>query len=155
MKRYELVITECAKCGVVHTDCDGLAAIGSIEGPTCEWVEYDEVQAEIAALKARVEELERVGRAVDVVFDGPPSHISGRFVEVESPPGTGIREGEWLQRKDGYWVLRIQTQRTGVEQAAVAFLEHHVEAHPRSRVYCPRCVQLRDERAREAAKGTT
>ena len=119
MKRYELVITECAKCGVVHTDCDGLAAIGSIEGPTGEWVEYDEVQAEIAALKARVEELERA------------------YAELHR------------------WHTADATIRTGVEQAAVAFLEHHVEAHPRSRVYCPRCVQLRDERAREAAKGTT
>lgn len=46
-------------------------------------------------------------RFVDIVFDGPPSHESGRFVEVESPPGTSIRFGEWLQRDDGYWVLRF------------------------------------------------
>ena len=44
---------------------------------------------------------------VDIVFDGPPGPESGRFVEVESPPGKSIKFGEWLQRDDGYWVLRI------------------------------------------------
>lgn len=46
-------------------------------------------------------------RTVDIVFDGPPSHEAPRFVEVESPPGTGIRFGEWVKRDDGYWVLRF------------------------------------------------
>ena len=46
-------------------------------------------------------------KSVDIVFDGPPGPEAGRFVEVESPPGTGINFGEWLQRDDGYWVLRI------------------------------------------------
>jgi len=44
---------------------------------------------------------------IDIVFDGPPSHESGRFVEVEDADGKSIRYGEWLQRADGYWVLRI------------------------------------------------
>ena len=44
---------------------------------------------------------------IDVVFDGPPAHESGRFIEVESPPGTSIAFGRWLQRDDGYWVLRF------------------------------------------------
>lgn len=44
---------------------------------------------------------------VDIVFDGPPSHISGRFVEVEDDERRSVRIGEWLQRDDGYWVLRI------------------------------------------------
>lgn len=43
----------------------------------------------------------------DVVFDGPPSHESGRFVEVESPAGTSVRLGEWIDRGDGYWALRF------------------------------------------------
>jgi hypothetical protein len=46
-------------------------------------------------------------RTIDIVFDGPPSHESGRFVEVESPAGKSIRFGEWVQREDGYWVLRF------------------------------------------------
>lgn len=44
---------------------------------------------------------------IDIVFDGPPSHEAPRFVEVERPPGTSIKFGEWVHRDDGYWVLRI------------------------------------------------
>ena len=44
---------------------------------------------------------------IDIVFDGPPSHESGRFVEVESPPGKSIKIGEWIHREDGFWALRF------------------------------------------------
>lgn len=44
---------------------------------------------------------------LDVVFDGPPSHESGRFVEVENPEGCSVNAGEWIDRKDGLWALRI------------------------------------------------
>lgn len=44
---------------------------------------------------------------IDIVFDGPPSAISGRFVEVEDHDGHGIKVGEWVHRTDGYWVLRL------------------------------------------------
>jgi hypothetical protein len=44
---------------------------------------------------------------IDVVFDGPPGPEPGRFVEVEDMDGASIRLGEWVQRDDGYWVLRI------------------------------------------------
>lgn len=45
---------------------------------------------------------------VDIVFDGPPSHESGRFVEGETKDGRSIRCGQWLERPGtGYWVLRI------------------------------------------------
>lgn len=44
---------------------------------------------------------------IDIVFDGPPSHESGRFVEVENYKGESINSGKWIQRLDGYWVLRI------------------------------------------------
>ncbi len=46
---------------------------------------------------------------IDIVFDGPPSHESGRFVEVENEQGKSIRFGEWVERKDGYWALRIES----------------------------------------------
>jgi hypothetical protein len=46
---------------------------------------------------------------IDIVFDGPPSHESGRFVEVENSAGESIRIGEWVERPDGYWALRIPT----------------------------------------------
>ncbi len=43
---------------------------------------------------------------IDIVFDGPPSPISGRFVEVENDKQASIKLGEWIVR-DGFWVLRI------------------------------------------------
>jgi hypothetical protein len=43
---------------------------------------------------------------IDILFDGPPSHQSGRFVEVEDEYGYSISAGEWIQR-DGLWALRI------------------------------------------------
>jgi hypothetical protein len=36
---------------------------------------------------------------IDVLFDGPPSHEGGRFVEVENPKGESIDAGEWSQRR--------------------------------------------------------
>jgi hypothetical protein len=47
-------------------------------------------------------------RIIDIVFDGPPDHLAPRFIEIESPPGTSINFGEWLQREDGYWVIRFE-----------------------------------------------
>jgi len=44
---------------------------------------------------------------MDVVFDGPPSHESGRFVEVEDSHGRSVAAGTWIHRNDGYWVLRF------------------------------------------------
>lgn len=47
---------------------------------------------------------------IDIVFDGPPSHKSGRFIEVENGKGESISVGEWLERGDGLWVLRIKSE---------------------------------------------
>jgi hypothetical protein len=44
---------------------------------------------------------------IHIIFDGPPSHESGRFVEVETPDGKGINVGEWVERDDGLWALVI------------------------------------------------
>lgn len=57
---------------------------------------HDEDEAE----KAKLEEL-------DVVFDGPPGPEGGRFVEVENRVGRSVKAGEWIERRDGYWVLRL------------------------------------------------
>jgi hypothetical protein len=48
---------------------------------------------------------------IDIVFDGPPGPEAGRFVEVENDTGASISIGEWVQRPDGYWVLRINPRR--------------------------------------------
>ena len=44
---------------------------------------------------------------IDVIFDGPPSHESGRFVEVEDMAGRSVDVGEWIDQGDGYWALRL------------------------------------------------
>jgi len=44
---------------------------------------------------------------VDIVFDGPPGPEGNRFIEVEDASGRNIAFGEWIERKDGRWVLRI------------------------------------------------
>ena len=48
------------------------------------------------------------GELVDIVFDGPPGPTAGRFVEVENMRGQSLSVGEWVQRPDGYWVLRLR-----------------------------------------------
>ena len=45
-------------------------------------------------------------KPINIIFDGPPSHESGRFVEVETDDGAGISVGKWIDRKDGLWSLR-------------------------------------------------
>lgn len=42
-----------------------------------------------------------------VVFDGPPGPEAGRFVECETPDGRSVNAGEWHERGDGLWELRI------------------------------------------------
>ena len=45
---------------------------------------------------------------IDIVFDGPPGPTAGRFVEVEDDTGKSISFGEWVERPDGYWALRLK-----------------------------------------------
>ena len=45
---------------------------------------------------------------VVIVFDGPPSHESGRFVEVERD-GASIGFGRWVEHGD-FWYLAIQEE---------------------------------------------
>lgn len=49
---------------------------------------------------------------VDIVFDGPPGPVCGRFVEVENTEGKSISFGDWVERSDGYWALRIRGARS-------------------------------------------
>ena len=44
---------------------------------------------------------------VDIVFDGPPGPEGNRFIEVEDASGRSIALGEWIERQDRRWVLRI------------------------------------------------
>jgi hypothetical protein len=56
---------------------------------------------------------------IDIVFDGPPSHESGRFVEVEDATGASINLGEWVDCGD-LWRLRIPDPRALVERVTQA-----------------------------------
>lgn len=44
---------------------------------------------------------------ISIVFDGPPGPTAGRFVEVENDRGQSFSAGEWRERPDGLWELRI------------------------------------------------
>jgi len=47
-----------------------------------------------------------------ILFDGPPGHEAGRFVEVNDASGKSIHAGEWVERADGLWelVITVPTQ---------------------------------------------
>ncbi len=59
---------------------------------------------QIAALKSRAADV------LHIVFDGPPGPNAGRFVEVETPDGRSVNAGEWHEREDGLWELRLFTR---------------------------------------------
>lgn len=44
---------------------------------------------------------------IDIVFDGPPGNEANHFIEVESPTGASINVGQWVDRGDGTWALRL------------------------------------------------
>jgi hypothetical protein len=50
---------------------------------------------------------------IDVVFDGPPGPVPGRFIEVESPDEASVSIGEWIERPSGCWALRIKRDEIG------------------------------------------
>jgi hypothetical protein len=70
----------------------------------------------LSARAALVGQIERQGwRAppkpgvghVDIVFTGPPGPEPPGFIEVEDDQGRSIQYGEWIERDDGSWVLRL------------------------------------------------
>jgi hypothetical protein len=74
-----------------------------------------------------------------IVFDGPPNHEAGRFVEVEDEQGRGLKAGTWTERRHGgYWQLGPFVEASvvgGLVKAlgdAATFLERHAEGgeHP-------------------------
>ena len=56
-----------------------------------------------------------MSKYIDIVFDGPPSHQSGRFVESEDDTGASIRAGEWIEDGD-LWRLRIPNPADEIER---------------------------------------
>ena len=67
-------------------------------------------------MELAVEQEREKYQPINIIFDGPPSHESGRFVEVETDDGKGINAGEWIERPDGYWALRITALPAGQDK---------------------------------------
>ncbi len=63
---------------------------------------------------------------IDIVIDGPPFHESGRFVEVENMAGESIRVGEWMERPNGHWALRL-LQTTPQSTDHIAEARKHID----------------------------
>lgn len=59
---------------------------------------------------------------VHIIFDGPPSNESGRFIEVENDSGASIKVGEWKDRGDGTWALVIDMT-ASKRQKSIAWFE--------------------------------
>ncbi|PWU08157.1 MAG: hypothetical protein C5B51_08375 [Terriglobia bacterium] len=83
--------------GAVSTDC----------GPE----NYDFIVADVLTKSTAAV----LTRQIDIVFDGPPGPTPGRFVEVEDEAGRSVDVGDWIERKDGYWALRIQIQTSSLK----------------------------------------
>jgi hypothetical protein len=73
--------------------------------PECNWGMLDTSDLK-AARPAQTERA--LTDFFDVVFDGPPGHESGRFVECEDSNGKSFNAGEWIDRGNGLWALRIK-----------------------------------------------
>jgi hypothetical protein len=76
--------------------------------------ERDELKAALANAAPRV------AGHIDIVFDGPPGHIAGRFVEVEDETGKSIGIGDWIKPSEltgGFWRLRIPRHRLNQAEA--------------------------------------
>ena len=80
-----------------------------------------EVDAILAAGFERL--LDTESRLIDVVFDGPPDHDGGRFVELEVD-GFSVGAGEWVQNED-VWMLRLSIKEI---KAAFGMVDRQREA---------------------------
>ncbi len=58
-------------------------------------------------------------KTINLVFDGPPDMSGTRLIEVEDQAGKSINIGQWIQRPDGLWALRIKLKPVRVERKAV------------------------------------
>lgn len=59
---------------------------------------------------------------VEIVFDGPPDHQAGRFVEVEQD-GESFSFGTWREHADGKWSLDLPSEVRVAVQLANALVK--------------------------------
>lgn len=87
---------------------------------------HDIACTELAALRAAqpaaVPPSAEASKAINFVCDGPPSHESGRFIEVEDDNGCGMKVGEWVKHRsvDGWWSLRVELPTPSAEAERIA-----------------------------------
>jgi len=44
---------------------------------------------------------------IEILFDGPPSPEQKSLADVNAPSGASMDIGEWIDKGDGLWALRI------------------------------------------------
>ena len=67
-----------------------------------------------------------MAKEIRVVFDGPPDHEAGRFVEVEDADGRGLSVGEWKQIDSGLWGLYFHID-DGLDKRVRACADKHLD----------------------------
>ena len=98
-----------------------LAAVREV-ADQCLYDSHSEIVGRVCRIRRILETLsattgqnEGENEYIDIVFDGPPSHESGRFIEVENSYRRSINFGEWVDRGD-YWALRIPDYRNFIAE---------------------------------------
>jgi len=83
-------------------------------------------------------------RLVNIVFDGPPGHEAGRFVEVENENGQSISFGEWIEYQQGYWALTFEnpTDRLKALEAENAELRERIKMLERDLTIARECIEM-------------
>lgn len=57
--------------------------------------------------------------ALNFIFENPPCPEGARFVECETDDGKSVNAGEWSQRPDGLWQVRVVFQRQSAQPGSV------------------------------------
>ncbi len=65
---------------------------------------------------------------IHFLFDGPPGPEGPRFIESETPDGKSINAGEWHERPDGFWELRVDVLWPRLPEGHVKVPESAAEA---------------------------
>lgn len=91
------------RVATVRRGKEGLFEVEFARGEPVE--EYVDEETARAAAERRVKSWER-GAYLDILFSKRPTE-GGEFVEVENEEGRSVNVGEWLQREEGLWALRI------------------------------------------------
>ena len=93
---------------LTQSDTDGIFLyFTTLNGQASGGIRLDHDPKMCPGKKWALEVLEPTNRAINIIFDGPPSHEAGRFVEVETDDGKSINAGEWIEKENGLWTLRI------------------------------------------------